>query len=152
LQDQGLYLIEHKLASEVHLMGYSNGGTATLVSMTTKEADHPRHFAGALAVAPNCISVTLKYGDYAGPMVIFIADQDDANDPKQCRKLMKKKRPVPIQLIEYRGANHGFPVNAPTHNFNGWHLSYNPVAEEDMMQTIISAIKAKKFVKGVESR
>jgi dienelactone hydrolase len=146
------YLIEHKLASEVYVMGYSNGGTTTLVSMTTKEADHPHHFAGAFAVAPNCISVTLHYGDYAGPVVIFIADQDDANDPKQCRELMKKKRPVPIQLIEYQGANHGFPVNAPAREFMGWKLSYNPVAEKDMMQTVLSTIKTKKFVKGVESR
>lgn len=34
----------------------------------------------------------------------------------------------------------------------GWHLSYNPTAEVDMMQTIVSALKTKKFVKGIESR
>lgn len=44
------YLIEKKLANEVYLMGYSNGGTTTLVSMTTQEADHPHHFAAAFAV------------------------------------------------------------------------------------------------------
>jgi hypothetical protein len=33
-----------------------------------------------------------------------------------------------------------------------WHLSYNPAAEKDMMQTIISAIKTKRFVKGVDVR
>jgi dienelactone hydrolase len=148
------YLTERKLAKpdEVYLMGYSNGGTTTPVSMTKKEADHPHHFAAAFAVAPSCTSVTLHYGDYTGPMIIFIADQDDANDPKQCRELMKKKRPVAIQLIEYQGANHGFPVNAPAHDFNGWHLSYNPVAEKDMMQAVISAITTKKILKGVDAR
>src|SRR5256885_1624911 len=50
------YLIEKKLAKadEIYLMGYSNGGTTTLVSMTTQEADHPHHFAAAFAVAPGC--------------------------------------------------------------------------------------------------
>jgi dienelactone hydrolase len=149
------YLVEHKLAnpSEVYLMGYSNGGTTTLVSMTKKENDHKYRFAAGFPIAPSCVSVTLKYGDYYGPMVVFIADQDDANDPKQCREMLKKNRSVPVQLIEYQGANHGFPVNAPAHDFMGWHLSYNPAAEKDMMQTITSAIKAKKFIKsGVEVR
>jgi hypothetical protein len=31
-------------------------------------------------------------------------------------------------------------------------LSYNPTAEKDMMQTALSAIKTKKFVKGIDSR
>jgi hypothetical protein len=55
-------------------------------------------------------------------------------------------------MIEYQGADHGFPVNAPAHEFMGWHLTYNPAAEKDMMQTIIGAIKMKKFAKGVEPR
>jgi dienelactone hydrolase len=81
-----------------------------------------------------------------------MGDQDDANNPKWCQELTKKKRSVPVQVIEYQGANHGFPVMAAPHDFNGWHLSYNPVAEKDMMQTIISAITTKKFAKGVELR
>jgi dienelactone hydrolase len=58
------YLIEKKLAKpdEVYVLGYSNGGTTTLVSMTKKENDHKYRFAAGFAVAPNCISVTLKYG------------------------------------------------------------------------------------------
>jgi dienelactone hydrolase len=148
------YLIEKKLAKpdEVYVLGYSNGGTTTLVSMTKKENDHKYRFAAGFAVAPPCYSVTLKYGDYYAPMVVFIADQDDANEPKQCIEMMKKKRAAPVQLVEYQGANHGFPVNAPAHDFMGWHLSYNPTAEKDMMQRVITAIKTKKFVKGIESR
>ena len=34
----------------------------------------------------------------------------------------------------------------------GWHLSYNPAAEKDMMQTIVSVLKTKRFVKGIEYR
>ncbi|MEW6642661.1 MAG: dienelactone hydrolase family protein [Pseudomonadota bacterium] len=148
------YLIEKKLtkADEVYIMGYSNGGTTALVSMTTQEADHSHRFAAAFAVAPGCSPSLQHSAVYTGPIVVFMGDQDDANNPKWCQELTKKKRPVPVQMIEYRGANHGFPVNAPAHDFMGWHLSYNPVAEKDMMQTVVSAIRTKKFAKGVESR
>lgn len=158
------YLIEKKLtkAGEAYIMGYSNGGTTALVSMTTQEADHPHHFAAAFAVAPGCSPSLQHSAVYTGPMILFIGDQDDANNPKWCEELAKKKRPAPIQFIEYQGANHGFCENAPSRDVNGytdaqgnvhvWHLSYNPVAEKDMMQTVVSAIKTKKFVKGVELR
>jgi dienelactone hydrolase len=149
------YLIEKNLAKpdEVYIMGYSNGGSTTLTALTKKEADHLHHFAAGFAIAPDCVSVSLKYGDYYGPVAIFMGDQDDANDPKLCHELLKKKRATPIQLIEYQGANHGFVLNQPSKiSDHGWHLSYNPVAEKDMMQTIISALKTKKFVKGVDVR
>jgi dienelactone hydrolase len=158
------YLIEKKLAKpdEVYVMGYSNGGLASLMAMTKKEDDHPHHFAAGFPIVPNCLSVITKYGDYYGPMIVFVADQDTANPPESCFEMLKKKRATPIQLIEYQGANHGFYENAPTREVTGytdthgkvhvWHLSYNPVAERDMMQTIIAAIKTKKFAKGVESR
>ncbi|TYL99218.1 prolyl oligopeptidase family serine peptidase [Bradyrhizobium rifense] len=148
------YLLEKKLAKadEVYLMGYSNGGTTTLVSMTTQEADHQHHFAGAFAVAPGCSPSLQHSALYTGAIIIFMGDQDDANNPKWCEELAKKKRSVPVQMVEYRGANHGFPVNAPAHEFMGWHLSYNPTAEKDMMETINAALKMKTFGEGVELR
>lgn len=158
------YLIEKKLAkpNEVYVMGYSNGGLASMFAMTRKLDDHPYHFAAGFPIVPNCLSVYTKFGDYSGPMIVFVGDQDDANPPASCHEMMKKKRATPIQLIEYTGANHGFFENVPTKDMLGykdakgkehwWHLSYNPVAEKDMMRTIISAIKTKKFAKGVEIR
>ena len=104
-------------------------------------------------IAPNCYSVITKYGDYYGPMIVFTGDQDNANPSAPCHEMMKKKRSTPIQLIEYQGANHGFLLNQPSKiGDHGWTLTYNPVAEKDMMQTIISAIKAKKFKSGIEAR
>jgi len=149
------YLIEKKIAKpdEVYVMGYSNGGLASLMSMTKKESDHPHHFAAGFPIAPNCYSVITKYGDYYGPMIVLVGDQDNANPPAPCREMMKKKRATPIQLIEYQGANHGFLLNQPSKiGAHGWALTYNPVAEKDMMQTIISAIKTKKFRSGIEVR
>jgi dienelactone hydrolase len=134
-------------------MGYSNGGLASLMAMTKKEADHPHHFAAGFPIAPNCYSVITKYGDYYAPMIVFIGDQDNANPPTPCHEMMKKKRATPIQLIEYQGANHGFLLNQPSKiGDHGWALTYNPVAEKDMMATIIFAIKKKQFTQGIESR
>jgi dienelactone hydrolase len=58
------YLIEKMLAKpdEVYIMGHSNGGTATLVSMTKKEADHKHQFTGAFVVASSCFSDTVRDG------------------------------------------------------------------------------------------
>jgi dienelactone hydrolase len=82
-----------------------------------------------------------------------MGDQDDGNNPKWCVELTKAKRSIPVQMIEYQGADHGFVLNQPSKvGVHGWHLTYNPVAEQDMMQTVIAAIKMKKFAKGVESR
>ncbi|WP_407158524.1 dienelactone hydrolase family protein [Bradyrhizobium sp. STM 3557] len=148
------YLIDQKLtkADDIYIMGYSNGGTTALVSVTTQEADHPRAFAAAFAVAPGCSPSLQHSAMYTRPIIIFMGDQDDANSPKWCHELAKQKRSVPVRMIEYQGANHGFPVNAPAHESMGWHLSYNPGAEKDMMQTVMSAIRTKKFVTGVEVR
>ncbi|MCK1580654.1 dienelactone hydrolase family protein [Bradyrhizobium sp. 168] len=149
------YLIDKKLAkvNEVYIMGYSNGGTTALVSMTTQESDHPHHFAAAFAVAPGCSPSLQHSALYTGPIMIFMGDNDDANNPEWCRELTKKKLSVPVQMIEYQGANHGFVLDVPSHvGDHGWALTYNPLAEKSMMQTIIAAIKTKTFAKGVESR
>jgi dienelactone hydrolase len=81
-----------------------------------------------------------------------MGDHDDAKNPQWCEELAKTKRSVPVQMIEYQGAHHGFPVNAPARDFMGCHLSYNPTAEKDMMETINAAIRTKKFGHGVELR
>lgn len=158
------YLIENKLAkpNEVYLMGYSNGGIATLISMTKKEEDHKYRFAAGFPIAPNCLPLSVKYGDFYSPMIVFIGDQDDANIPAPCRELGNRKRAVPLQLVEYKGANHGFVIKQAPKVLHGWtdakgvahmwHMNYNEVAERDMMQTIVSAIKTKKFGSKIEVR
>jgi dienelactone hydrolase len=83
-------------------------------------------------------------------------------DPKQCIELSKKKRHVPVQVVIYQEADHGFMEGYRPRVVKGWtdkhgkdhywRMTYNPVAERDMMQSIIATIKAKKFVKGVDFR
>jgi dienelactone hydrolase len=148
------YLIEHKLAppDQVYLMGESNGGLATLEALSKKEADHKYRFAAGFPIVPQCLYKDIHHGTFYNPMILFLAAEDDANNPKFCFEAFKRKQDVPVQLVEYQGANHGFMMKAAPHIFHGWHLSYSPNAERDMMQTVLSAIKTKKFVKGIESR
>jgi dienelactone hydrolase len=144
-------------------MGQSNGGIATLIAMSDKEADHANKFAAGFPVAPSCINTPVKYGDYVRPMIIFAGEDDDANPSKYCVEMLKKKRDDPIQLIVYTNSNHSFMFNyqgkyvvkgwTDSHGVDHmWHLSTNPASEKDMMETILSAIKTKTFKKGVEVR
>jgi dienelactone hydrolase len=158
------YLVDQKLAKpdDVYIMGQSNGGLATLVALTKKVNDHKYQFAAGFPVVPSCINLPTKSADYYHPLIVFVGEKDDANDPKHCIEMLKKKRATPIQLIGYKDADHGFMTDYQTRVMKGWtdsngkahdwHLSYNPGAEKDMMQTIMSAIKIKKFAKGIEFR
>jgi dienelactone hydrolase len=159
------YLIEQKIAlpDDVYLMGQSNGGLATLIAMSKEESDHANKFAAGFPVVPSCINTPVKYGDYVRPMIVFHGEQDDANPAKYCIEMLNKKRSTPMQLIVYKNANHGYmfqylyPIVVkgwvdPKGVTHDWHLSSNPSASNDMMQTIMSAIKTKKFVSGVDIR
>jgi dienelactone hydrolase len=90
------YIVEKRLATEVYVMGYSNGGLASLMSMTKKEDDHPLRFAAGFSIAPNCHSVITKYGDYYAPVTVFTGDKDNANPSAPCHEMMKKKRATPM--------------------------------------------------------
>ena len=159
------YLIERKLAKpdEVYLMGQSNGGLATLIAMLKEESDHKNKFAAGFPIVPSCINTPVKDGNYVRPMVLFVGEKDDANPSEHCVKMLKKKREIPIQLIQYREANHGFMFEYlyplivkgwvdPHGKEHYWHLSGNHAADDDMMKTILSAIKTKAFAKGIENR
>jgi dienelactone hydrolase len=158
------YLVEHKLArpDEVYVMGQSGGGSATLVAMTTVEADHRYKFAAGFPVVPQCIYSSVRNGNYSNPLMIFVAEKDDANDPRNCTELSRKQRPVPVRVVVYRNADHGFMEDYQARVMKGWtdrsgkdhywHLSYNPAADKDMMQTIATAIRTRKFGNGVEFR
>ena len=158
------YIIEKGLAKpdEVYLMGQSNGGLATLIAMSKEEGDHANKFAAGFPIVPSCINPPTRADNYVRPLIIFGGEEDDANPVKYCIEMLRKKRADPIQLVIYKGANHGFMEEYKARTAKGWtdshgkdhfwHLSYNPVAESDMMRSIISAIKTKKFSNDVESR
>jgi hypothetical protein len=72
-------------------------------------------------------------------------------------KTWSRDNPYDSGLVMCKDADHGFMEDYKTRVIKGWedhywHLSYKPAAEKDMMQTIISALKTRKFPKGAEYR
>ncbi len=86
------FLIEKGSAKpdEVYLTGQSNGGLATLISMSKEESDHKNKFAAGFPIVPSCINTPVKYGNYVRPMVLFVGEKDDANLPQHCMEMVKK--------------------------------------------------------------
>lgn len=101
----------------IALLGWSNGGSATLASMSSDTPALPSAsvgtgFRGALAFYPAC---TLKgmfdagYLPYA-PVRVFIGAADEEVSPKRCEALVEKSESQggDIKITVYPGATHGF--------------------------------------------
>ena len=128
------YLIENKLAKpdDVYLTGQSNGGIATLIAMSKEENDHKNTFAGGFPIVPSCINLPVKHGDYVRPMIVFVGENDDANPPQHCIEMIKKKRGVPMQLVVYKDANHGYMLNYKPRTVYGWTDRHGAILDTEL--------------------
>lgn len=99
----------------VGLMGFSNGGSATLATMADdKPGDMRKHgFRAAIALYPGCF---LKrrfdkkgYKPYA-PVRVFMGAADKGASPTTCKALVDRSHKArgDIDLTLYEGAGHGF--------------------------------------------
>jgi len=83
---------------------------------------HPYKFAAAFSLVPACrAKVTAEF--YA-PLIVFIAGDDDANDPAFCIKMGETKRKdghPPLKVT----------VNLPFRHFHGWRMGYSHSAAQD---------------------
>jgi dienelactone hydrolase len=103
--------------SRVVLLGWSNGGSATLAAMS---ADAPgiaqptpdSGFRGGVVLYPAC---TLKgkfddgYRPYA-PVRVFMGSADEEVSPRRCSDLVQRSASVgsDVDIVLYPGATHGF--------------------------------------------
>ncbi len=99
----------------IALLGWSNGGSATLAAMA---ADTPAHldaqsgFRGALAFYPAC-GLKGKFDDgylpYA-PVRVFIGTSDEEVSPRRCEAFVERSEIEggDIRISVYPGATHGF--------------------------------------------
>ena len=101
----------------IALLGWSNGGSATLAAMAadTPALEHPTvqtGFRGALAFYPAC-GLKGKFGDgylpYA-PVRVFIGSADEEVSPKRCEGLVESSemKGGDIKISVYPGATHDF--------------------------------------------
>lgn len=135
------YLVENKLAvpSEVYVMGRSNGGTAALmVSHSQYASSHRYTFAGVFAVSPACDGITK--GQFLTPVILFIGDKDNANDPKVCQEIQSDK----VELVLFKGVHHGYEDKGAAYVMsNGWRMEYNAKADKETIDRSLSFIKSK---------
>jgi dienelactone hydrolase len=120
----------------VGLLGWSNGGSATMAAMSIgapgiKAPTPASGFRAALAFYPAC---GLKgrfdsgYRPYA-PVRIFMGTADDEVSPQRCGALVEKSRAqsADVEIRFYEGATHGF--DDPGRSHQG--VKANAAANED---------------------
>jgi dienelactone hydrolase len=104
----------------VFLIGWSNGGSATLAAIRADNFQDLRRRAGgdfraAVALYPGCVTQVKTGWGTRTPLLILIGDADDWTPAAPCRELAALSRGAgePLELVLYPGAFHGF--DAPDH-------------------------------------
>jgi carboxymethylenebutenolidase len=124
------------VADRVALQGWSNGGSATLATMSKKapgisSPTPSTGFRGGLAFYPACgLKGQFDNGilPYA-PVRVFQGSADEEVSPRRCAELVAKSRELggDIQFRLYPGATHDFDDPTPAHQDN----DANAMATED---------------------
>ncbi len=120
-------------ANQVYIMGRSNGGRAVLNALQIEyRAMRKNLFAGGISLYPHCAA--RKDDSFYAPLLILIAELDDANPSVHCRELGNARRASghpELRVIEYPKALHGFDDGSPVRMFNGWRVGGNTAAAKD---------------------
>jgi len=100
-------------ADRIGLMGWSNGGSATLATMTADSPGLPARggFRAALAFYPGC-GLKRHFSEgltpYA-PLRVFHGTADEETSPARCEQLVERSRAKgDIAIVLYPGATHSF--------------------------------------------
>jgi dienelactone hydrolase len=108
------------IPDRVGLQGWSNGGSATLVTMSARAPGITDHsvtggFRAALAFYPGCdLSLYRKdYGSYA-PLLVFLAADDEEVSPAICERVIPQN--TVSQWIVFPGATHNFDDPGKEHS------------------------------------
>jgi dienelactone hydrolase len=125
-------------SSRVAVLGFSQGAWQALstVERGLPEQTSPNKFRAAIGFYPNCLWIK---GAMTVPTLILVGELDDWTPAKECRNMVdgrddwgisrKKDQGIPIKLIIYPGAYHGFDApNLPHRDLLGHHLEFNEAA------------------------
>lgn len=145
-------------SDRVVVVGFSQGGLLALSSVERGmiERMSKEKYRAAVAFYPPCLGLK---GNMTVPTLILIGDLDDWTPADECRNLAagrddygisrEKGLGVPIELVVYPGAYHGFDVPdlATPVRFLGHHLEYNEAARDqsiDALRKFLYATTGKK--------
>jgi len=125
-------------SSRVAVLGFSQGAWQALstVERGIPEQTSPNKFRAAIGFYPNCLAFK---GAMTVPTLILVGELDDWTLAKECRNMVdgrddwgisrQKDQGIPIKLIVYPGAYHGFDApNLPPRELLGHHLEFNQAA------------------------
>jgi dienelactone hydrolase len=118
-----------------------------MIADASEVRGHQNKFAGVFAVSPGCIGLTKSR--FGVPLVMFVGDQDDANDAKVCEQLDTASG-APVQIVKFKGVYHGYEDKMPAYTFHGWHMEYNAKADKETMERTLSLIKSGSYQRGLE--
>jgi len=113
----------------IFLMGFSLGGTSSLLATDTKNsAVHEAKIAGVIAYYPFCYDGV----DPSVPVLVLIGEKDDWTPAAKCQAVTGKAN---FEVVVYPGAYHVFnqPSEKPR-DFLGHHLVYDEKATQDAQQ------------------
>lgn len=132
--------------ARVAMVGFSQGGLLALLSTERGEIERSstEKFRAAIAFYPPCVGLK---GEMTVPALILIGELDDWTPAQECRNLAEgrddwgvsreKGKGVPIQIIVYPGAYHGFDVPRATPlKLLGHHLEFNQAARDRSIDAI----------------
>jgi dienelactone hydrolase len=143
------------IAVHISLMGWSNGGIATLWAVRPQAAprDGLPDFRSAVAFYPGC----RRLGDVAWsariPTLILTGRADDWTPARTCQQMVAgaRKRGAQTTIMTYRGAYHGFDrANVPVRVLSGLafgarngraHVGTNKAARADAFKRVPEWLK-----------
>ncbi|HEY7576958.1 MAG TPA: dienelactone hydrolase family protein [Acetobacteraceae bacterium] len=136
------YLSEQSFVASARMaiMGWSMGGTAALAAVEERAVRRAEQASVHAIVAyyPDCGAST---GALTAPALILIGERDDWASAAQCRKLAAHESDIgtrreassrmPIHLVLYPEARHGFDYRLPPTRYLGHSMEYDEAAARD---------------------
>ncbi|KJC36737.1 hypothetical protein UB31_35760 [Bradyrhizobium sp. LTSP849] len=139
------YLLAKGLAKpqQVYVLGRSNGATTTLIIMNQIVGRlHEHKFAGGFAMQPSCLYMNKV--EFYGPVHFFLAEKDEATNPKLCLEAASSRRAIPVTTKVWKGAYHAYEDREPIHVFHGYHVGYNREASEGTLKSMLSVLSSAR--------
>jgi dienelactone hydrolase len=142
-------------ATDISLLGWSNGASATLYAVEPKNAPAGADFVRAIAFYPGC-RVPAESGTWRSrmPLLVLMGADDDWTPAAPCADLIAaaKAQGEPVSIVTYPGAYHDFDhPDLPVHVVDGLaftgggsghaHTGTDPAARADAIRRVSEFLK-----------